>query len=159
MSSRLLSVSHARGLTSWNSKLLIKTAQLIQHLVGWLSIGVKLLSNRIDWFRQGLNIRLVVALSSDRSCGDFWRFWNCRSWAPVGSSPEHFGLDLLFLSLKLRCLLHSHEVFAHTFLTFANVEVLHVVALNLSFVSSRLERCIFFLYPLILGPDSLFLEF
>ena len=159
MSSRLLSVSHARGLTSWNSKLLIKTAQLIQHLVGWLSIGVKLLSNRIDWFRQGLNIRLVVALSSYRSCGDFWRFWNCRSWAPVGSSPEHFGLDLLFLGLQLRRLLHSHEVFAHTFLTFANVEVLHVVALNLSFVSSRLERCIFFLYPLILGPDSLFLEF
>ena len=152
--------SYSVSLPWRHSYLLIEPCKLSKHLVRGLGIRIQLLSDRIDWFRECLDVVLVCTLTFNWCSRYLGRLWDSRSWAPVWSSPKHLLLNLLFLSFELAGLFLSHKVLAHSFFAFAYIKMLHIVWHDLPVcVWLRFKCCVFFLNSLCFCHLLLFLQF
>ena len=145
------------GRTWRHAERLLESANLPKHLIRSLGVGVQLLSNRIDWFRERLDVWLEVALTFDGRCWDFRRLWYCGGRSPVLARAKHFLLNSLLFSFHLFSLFLSHEVLLHAWSALTYIKMGHLVALNPR-IGLRFERGIFLLHSLSLSPLLLILH-
>ena len=112
-----------------HAKRLLEASYLTKHLIGCLGVRIKLLSNRVDRFRQWLDIWLKVSLTFYSWCWYFRSLWyrGCRS--PVLSRAKHFLFKSLLLCLHLFRLFLSHQILLHAWSTLAHIKVCHLITL------------------------------